>query len=217
MCVLHFIKLSTQYSWIIYFLEAFDSCVLNVLAVLGYFNQLHLHQLLIVFVFPPTSVVLKAADVLQSLVYAACMGGHLLMVKRWLLPSLDVNQPVQLVTSLHDCEHRTPLHAACQGVRWIIVAVGGYLLVCVCVCVCVCLCVCIGSLLLLGVACLCVCVCVCVCVCALDNYCYWGLLACLCVCAFMCVRACVCVRVTLCLCVCVYVLHCVCMCECVYV
>ncbi|XP_070204815.1 leucine-rich repeat serine/threonine-protein kinase 1-like isoform X2 [Littorina saxatilis] len=59
--------------------------------------------------------VLKDSEVMQALLYAACKGGHLSMVRRWLLPSLDVNQPVQLVASLLHCEHRTPLHAACEG------------------------------------------------------------------------------------------------------
>ncbi|XP_076443910.1 leucine-rich repeat serine/threonine-protein kinase 1-like [Babylonia areolata] len=59
--------------------------------------------------------VVKDADVCQAMLYAACVGGHLPMVHIWLTPNVDVNKPLSLVSSLHDCENRTPFHAACEG------------------------------------------------------------------------------------------------------
>lgn len=57
----------------------------------------------------------KGDDVRSCLLYAACRGGNLEVVKLWLSPSMDINQPRQIVIGLDDCENGTPMYAACSG------------------------------------------------------------------------------------------------------
>lgn len=56
-----------------------------------------------------------SVDVRSALTYAACRGGNLEVVKFWVVPEMDINKPVELVSSLHDCENLIPLYAACEG------------------------------------------------------------------------------------------------------
>jgi hypothetical protein len=58
---------------------------------------------------------LTDADVFQALLYAACKGGNLLVVKRWLLPNEDINRPLALLTCFDHCEQKIPMHVACEG------------------------------------------------------------------------------------------------------
>ncbi|XP_053405645.1 leucine-rich repeat serine/threonine-protein kinase 1-like isoform X2 [Mercenaria mercenaria] len=58
---------------------------------------------------------IKDDQVRNCLLYAACLGGNIDVVKMWLSPSIDINHPLQLVKRLTDCEKLTPLFAACAG------------------------------------------------------------------------------------------------------
>ncbi|XP_071114811.1 leucine-rich repeat serine/threonine-protein kinase 1-like [Haliotis cracherodii] len=51
----------------------------------------------------------------SSLFYAACKGGNLAIVQFWYLPGMDLNNPVQLISSFENCENMVPLFAACEG------------------------------------------------------------------------------------------------------
>ncbi|GFR59076.1 leucine-rich repeat serine/threonine-protein kinase 1 [Elysia marginata] len=55
------------------------------------------------------------SDICFSLLYTACLGGHVPLVHMWLKPGHDINQLVSFVPSLDSCEHYYPLFAACQG------------------------------------------------------------------------------------------------------
>ncbi|XP_052100513.1 leucine-rich repeat serine/threonine-protein kinase 1-like isoform X2 [Mytilus californianus] len=57
----------------------------------------------------------KDDGVRSCLLFAACRGGNLEIVKMWLSPSMDINHPKLFVSSLEDCENGTPLYAACSG------------------------------------------------------------------------------------------------------
>ena len=49
------------------------------------------------------------------LLYAACKGGHLNLVKKWSSAGTDVNIPVPFVDDLKGCQYQYPLYAACEG------------------------------------------------------------------------------------------------------
>ena len=51
----------------------------------------------------------------MSLLYAACLGGNIDIIKRWINPGMDINQPLRNIESFTDCEIKTPLYAACSG------------------------------------------------------------------------------------------------------
>ncbi|XP_025076881.1 serine/threonine-protein phosphatase 6 regulatory ankyrin repeat subunit B-like [Pomacea canaliculata] len=65
--------------------------------------------------FQQHSYLLKDDEVRTSLLYAACIGGNIDVVKFWLIPGMDVNKPVELVSALRNCELMVPLYAACEG------------------------------------------------------------------------------------------------------
>ena len=52
---------------------------------------------------------MKDDGVRSCLLHAACRGGNLEVVKLWMSPLMDINQP------LEDCENGTPMYAACSG------------------------------------------------------------------------------------------------------
>ncbi|BFZ02376.1 hypothetical protein BsWGS_05416 [Bradybaena similaris] len=54
-------------------------------------------------------------DVQYSLLYAACKGGHLELVKKWFSPDVDVTKTTFYTSDLTACEQMYPLFAACQG------------------------------------------------------------------------------------------------------
>ena len=54
-------------------------------------------------------------DARYCLLYAACCGGHVNLVKRWYTPGTDINNPLVLVGHLNNCQFKYPLYAACQG------------------------------------------------------------------------------------------------------
>lgn len=54
-------------------------------------------------------------DTRMSLVYAACLGGNIDIIKRWIDPGMDINQPLRHIESFTDCEKKTPLFAACSA------------------------------------------------------------------------------------------------------
>lgn len=67
---------------------------------------------------------LKDDEVRTSLLYAACIGGNIDVVKFWLIPGMDVNKPVELVSALRNCELMVPLYAACEGMIFLSWAVS---------------------------------------------------------------------------------------------
>ncbi|CAG5133975.1 unnamed protein product, partial [Candidula unifasciata] len=54
-------------------------------------------------------------SVRYCLMYAACCGGHVDLMKKWCLPGVDVNETIAFTTDLSRCEQMYPLFAACQG------------------------------------------------------------------------------------------------------
>ncbi|BFY97590.1 hypothetical protein BsWGS_00630 [Bradybaena similaris] len=58
-----------------------------------------------------------AADisVRYCLVYAACCGGHVDLMKKWCSAGIDVNETIAFTSDLTNCEQKYPLFAACQG------------------------------------------------------------------------------------------------------
>ena len=61
------------------------------------------------------SALVKHEDTRLNLLYAACLGGNVDIIKRWINPGMNINQPLQNVESFTDCEKKTPLYAACSG------------------------------------------------------------------------------------------------------
>ncbi|KAL3867461.1 hypothetical protein ACJMK2_044663 [Sinanodonta woodiana] len=57
----------------------------------------------------------KDENIRSCLLYAACLSGDVSVVKFWISPGMDINHPLQLVTSFEDCEKKTPLYAACTS------------------------------------------------------------------------------------------------------
>ena len=57
----------------------------------------------------------KQPDVRSCLLYAACLGGNIDVVRKFLTPDLDINHSVQLVRTFQNSESLTPLYAACAG------------------------------------------------------------------------------------------------------
>ena len=54
-------------------------------------------------------------DTRTSLLYAACLGGKIDIIKRWINPGMDINQPLRHIQSFTDSMNKTPLFAACSG------------------------------------------------------------------------------------------------------
>ncbi|XP_035828104.1 leucine-rich repeat serine/threonine-protein kinase 1 isoform X2 [Aplysia californica] len=54
-------------------------------------------------------------NVRYCLMYAACQGGHLALVKKWISAITDVNSEVEFVASLSACENQYPLFTVCSG------------------------------------------------------------------------------------------------------
>ncbi|CAG5122502.1 unnamed protein product [Candidula unifasciata] len=54
-------------------------------------------------------------DIQYCLLYAACKGGHLELVKRWFSPDMDVTEKTFYISDLSKCEQMYPLFAACEG------------------------------------------------------------------------------------------------------
>jgi len=60
---------------------------------------------------------MKSEEVRSCLLYAACEGGSLHVIRKFMSPDLDINKPVSLVRELTNSEVKTPLYGACKG-QW---------------------------------------------------------------------------------------------------
>ncbi|XP_052278678.1 leucine-rich repeat serine/threonine-protein kinase 1-like isoform X2 [Dreissena polymorpha] len=73
------------------------------------------HRHIIDFLIDKYPNMVKQPDVRSCLLYAACLGGNIDVVRKFLTPDLDINHSVQLVRTFQNSESLTPLYAACAG------------------------------------------------------------------------------------------------------
>ncbi|XP_052793676.1 leucine-rich repeat serine/threonine-protein kinase 1-like [Mya arenaria] len=75
----------------------------------------HGHQDVVDFLINKDLDLIKHEDVRSCLLYAACLGGNDGIVRRFLSPNMNINEPMKLVRRFTDSENKTPLHGACKG------------------------------------------------------------------------------------------------------
>ncbi|KAK3595142.1 hypothetical protein CHS0354_028574 [Potamilus streckersoni] len=80
-----------------------------------YIASKHGHKDVITRLLGQHASLVKDENVRSCLLYAACLSGNVSVVKIWISPGMDINHPLQLVTSFEDCEKKTPLYAACTS------------------------------------------------------------------------------------------------------